>query len=233
MSRAAERARVWLTAALLGLAGAAQAATEFRELDVGDFSGVHFQGTGTVRLTQGNAAHLAVHGAVEVLETVQVDTRDGVLYIDATQGGPDLVLELQVADLTRFVSEGDGRITGENLSFDALLLEGAGGGSFDLRRLDVRDLEVHGLGATHFDFTGQVANQVIRLSGTGAYRAVELISDCVSINVAGASDVGLWAEEVLDVVVAGAAQIRYAGSPKVEQQVSGLARVQQLPGIII
>jgi len=235
--RGVAAAVVWpvVLAVLTALAAAPAAATalETRTLSVGEFDRVYFRGAGTVRLSQGAVPRLTVRGHDALVEQVTVATRDGELHIDTPPAGRHLVLELTVADLVAFTSAGDGRIVGDDLRFDALTLEGSGAGSFDMQRLEARDFEVRGSGTTRFDLTGQVHNHVVSLSGTGAYRAVELISDCVTVQVDGSSDVRLWAEDALDVEVAGAASIRYAGSPRVEQRVSGIARVQRLSRIAI
>jgi hypothetical protein len=143
------------------------------------------------------------------------------------------VLELQVANLEEFISEGDGRITGNDLSFDVLRLEGKGGGSFQMQRLEARELAVSSGGTTRFDLTGQVGHQEVEINGTGAYRAGGLISDSTSVHVAGSCDVRLWAERLLDVVVAGSADIRYAGAAQVEQRISGVANVLRIAQIAI
>ena len=228
---AALAAVVTLGALVAGPAGAAM--TERRSLEVGAFDQVHFAGAGTVELSQGPAPRLTARGPAALLDGLSVDTRDGTLHIRTPDHATDLVLELQVADLSAFVSEGDGRIVGDDLDVDALELTGLGAGSFMLLRLEARELAVRGHGATRFDLSGQVHTHVVELSGTGDYQAGELISDCVTLQVDGASDVRLWAELTLDVEVAGAASVRYAGSPRVEQRVTGMARVLRLPTIAI
>ena len=220
---------------LLVAAGSPSAlmAPEIRQLPVGEFDRVYFSGAGSVQLTQGEAATLEVRGAPALLDALKVETRDGALYIESSGLAQGLLVELQVADLKEFVSEGDARIAGTALHFDTLRLEGNGAGSFHMERLEARELEVQGRGATRFDLTGQVGRQVVNLSGTGAYRAGELISNRTAVSVAGASDVRLWADEVLDVQVAGSAAIRYAGSPRVEQRISGVASLLRIPQIAI
>jgi hypothetical protein len=52
-----------------------------------------------------------------------------------------------------------------------------------------------------------VGKQVVSLRGSGAYEAADLVSDRVSVKVTGASEVHLWAEELLDVVVGSARYI--------------------------
>jgi hypothetical protein len=213
--------------------GTAVMARESRNVVVGEFDRVHFSGAGTVHLTQGGPSRLAVQGEHDILEALRIETHDGVLYIKSPRNPRGLVLELRVANLEEFISEGDGRITGNDLSFDVLRLEGNGGGSFQMQRLEARELAVSSGGTTRFDLTGQVGHQVVEINGTGAYRAGELISNSTSVHVAGRSDVRLWAEELLDVVVAGSADIRYAGAAQVEQRISGVAQVLRIPQIAI
>ena len=214
----------------LFLAGSA-GALESREVPVGVFQRVVFSGAATVHLTQGATAKLAVSGDADAFASLLVENHGGVLHIDAPDA--DLLLELQVAGLKAFVASGAARISGDDLAFDDLLLVGSGAGSFAMRRLEARRLEVRGRGATRFDLTGQVADQRVDLSGSGAYEARELISERVHASASGSARVWLWVEERLDVDVGGAARVRYAGSPEVRQQVSGIGRVVRLKEILI
>jgi hypothetical protein len=50
-----------------------------------------------------------------------------------------------------------------------------------------------------------------------------------TVDVTGASHVRLWAEQLLNVVVAGSAEVRYAGKARIEQCVSGVANVLRVP----
>jgi hypothetical protein len=216
-----------------GSAAGQAAALETREFAVAAFHRVHFLGEGSVRLTQGDSPRLVVRGNPAALAALRVEGRDGDLRIDARDAGDGLELSLQVAGLEAFTSSGAGRIVGDDLHFDTLLLRGNGAGSFGMQRLQAGQLEVQSNGATRFDLAGQVGKQVISLRGSGAYEAGDLVSDRVSVKVTGASEVHLWAEELLDVVVAGSARINYAGSPRVEQRVFGQARIVRIPRILI
>jgi len=208
-------------------------APQTRSFPVATFDRVQFSGAGKLHLTQGDSSQMTARGSTATLDALQIDVRDGTLHIDTRRAGADLTVDLQVADLRAIVSRGAGHITSRGLHAENLLLHGSGSGSFDLQGLEAQHLEVRGQGATRFALTGQVGSHVINLRGSGAYQAGELISDQIHIDVAGVSDVRLWADELLDVVVAGSARIRYAGSPRVEQQVSGLARVLRVPQIVI
>lgn len=244
MSAVDDRSRVrpWLyvlaTLVLFGSPAAGRtAALETREFPVAAFHRVHFLGEGSVRLTQADSPRLVVRGTPVALAALEVEVRDGDLRIDARDAarnaGHGLELSLQVAGLQAFTSSGAGRIVGDDLHFDALLLRGNGAGSFGMQRLQAEQLEVQSNGATRFDLAGQVGRHVVSLRGSGAYEAGDLVSDRVSVKVTGASEVHLWAEELLDVVVAGSARIHYAGSPRVEQRVFGKARIVRIPRILI
>lgn len=226
----------WYLAALAAVClwcTSAAAVVESRDLPTGTFDRVHFSGTGIVRLTQGQTTHLAVRAERQVLDALNVFTEGGALVIEAPADARGLEVSLQITALTAFVSDGDGHILGRDLHLDSLVIEGNGGGRFDLERLEADALEVRGRGTTRFDLTGQVASQLVVLSGTGAYSAGRLISDDVTVRVAGASDVRLWADQLLNVEVAGSARIHYSGSPQVDQQVSGVARVLHIPRVTI
>lgn len=60
-----------------------------------------------------------------------------------------------------------------------------------------------------------------------------LASDTVPVGVSGSCDVRSWAEDLRSVRVAGWGDIRYTGSPRVEQRISGVASVLRVPQIVI
>lgn len=229
----AYRAVVALLALLAAGPAPAARAPDTLKLAVNPFDHVHYSGAGRVVLSQGRTAQLALRGEPAVIEAVKVQVRGGGLYIETPASADGLEVDLQVARLTAFVSQGNARVTGDDLDLDALRLDGVGTGSFQMRRLKAAALEVRGRGATGFDLTGQVGAQVIDLSGTGSYRAGELVSDVATVSVEGASAVRIWAERLLDLRVAGAADIRYTGSPRVEQQITGIASILRIPRIAI
>lgn len=211
-------------------------ALQTRSFPVGAFDRLQFSGAGRLEITQGDGRRLAARGSAATLDALRVEVRDGTLYIDTRHAGPDLTdlaVDLQVTGLRAIVSRGAAHIASTGLHAQELLLHGSGAGSFAMQRLEVRQLEVRGQGATRFELSGQVGSHVINLRGSGDYQAGELISDHVRVDVAGASDVRLWADKLLNVVVAGSARIRYTGSPRVEQQVFGVARVLRVPQVVI
>lgn len=218
--------------ALLVLAGPASA-LDVRRIAVEPFDAVHFSGAGEVRLSQGGPARLEVHGAAGALEGLEVEQRGATLFIESDGRARDLVIDLGFESLQTLVNKGQGHITGEGLRVEALRLEGHGAGSFHLAGLVAKRLTVRSRGTTRFELSGLVGRQIVELSGSGAYRAEQLISNHTTVTVAGTSALRLWADELLDVHVAGSADIRYLGSARVEQHVSGRASVLRIPQIAI
>ncbi|MDH3644415.1 MAG: DUF2807 domain-containing protein [Gammaproteobacteria bacterium] len=205
-----------------------------RDYGVAPFERVYFSGTGTVNLIQGDSPAVNIEASQDVFDYLTVEAHDGALFIDTdgvaaeAAGRKALTINLTITNLRELVSIGSGVVRGSGLNVDDLTLEGDGAGFIDIANLRADELSVTALGATRFSLSGRVDRQVIDLRGSADYRAEALSSQSVEAQVSGAGNILLWVEEFLDVHVAGAARVRYSGSPYVSQRVSGPGSVGRI-----
>ena len=200
-----------------------------REYEVESFDRVYFSGPGTLRLRQGDAPSLQAQASAEVLDLLVVETYDGVLFIESPETNAEsLIINLTLSELREVVSNGRSLIVGQSLKVANLSLEGNGAGRFDFSGLEADELLVTGHDSTDFTVSGHVKRQVLNLEGDGDYRAFDLSSRSVEATVNGAGYVLLTVADLLDIRLAGAARVRYAGSPFVSQQVSGSGSIQRV-----
>jgi hypothetical protein len=221
-----------LAAAPLAFAGAQNGLS--REYEVAAFDRVYFSGPGTLRLRQGHAPSLQAQATAEVLDLLVVETYDGALFIESPElnaaelNAESLIINLTLVELREVVSNGRGLIVGQSLKVANLSLEGNGAGRFHFSGLEAHELLVTGHDTTEFTVSGHVKRQVLNLEGDGDYRALNLASRSVEATVNGAGSVLLTVADLLDIRLAGAARVRYAGSPYVSQQVSGPGSIQRV-----
>lgn len=205
-------------------------ATESRTFELESFDRIHFTGIGTLHLIQGDIPSAVAVGEAPALDELLVDSSDGVLYIDSEAQNiatDDLVIDITVSRLRELTSNGLGIVNSKDLIADDLLLEGRGAGRFTFANLRADELTVTGRGSTDFEFSGEVERQIVAIDGVGSYRAPGLASRSGEVRVFGTGDILLWVEELLDVKIAGAARVRYRGTPLVLQDILGLGTVSK------
>ena len=202
--------------------------TESRTFELEEFERVYFTGTGTLHLIQGDLPSAVAMGESSTLDELTIVSSDGVLYIDSEAldlAADDLVIDITFTQLRELVSDGLGIVDAKDLAVEDLLLEGRGAGKFTFANLKADELTVAGQGSTDFEFSGEVDRQIVAIDGVGNYSASALSSRSGEVSIFGAGDVLLWVEELLDVKVAGAARVRYRGTPLVLQDILGLGTV--------
>ena len=204
--------------------------TESRRFELDDFDRVYFSGIGTLRLIQGDDPAAVAMGEPFILDQLVVDSSDGILYIESEASNiaaDGLVIEITVSRLRELVSDGLGIVNSTDLAVDDLMLEGRGAGKFTFANLRADELVVTGQGSTDFELSGEVQRQIVAIDGVGSYRASRLASRSGEVSVFGSGDILVWVEDLLDVKVAGAARVRYLGTPLVLQDILGLGTVSR------
>ncbi|XOV82033.1 MAG: GIN domain-containing protein [bacterium] len=227
---------------LLGLPVSAGERTE-RALSLHSFDRVYVNGPLRVHLLQHTELPTHSHtdesrgayvsGSAAGLDQLQIEQADGTLYLDLSTGpavdsDTRMTVFLPVEELKEIVSQGGAQIFAEQLATPSLALEGQDAGQFIIERVLIDDLVIVGSGNTIFVLSGVVQNQLIELAGLGSFHGAALQSDTSHINIQGAGKVDVWARELLQVSVLGAARVRYDGSPWIYQQIQGSGAVTRI-----
>ena len=221
-------------AAILGGIGLvmtlAEADVSDRTVKTDAFDKVYFSGAATINLAQGGETAVRLSGLERVLDDVEVEVVDGVLYVDVDDDVEmeDLTIDLTVVDLAEFVSSGHVKFVSDELRIDDLILEDRGTGDYRFVDLKADELSVDARGASRFELTGEVRRQVVDIAGASRFVGNELKSETTEVYLKGAASVDVWAEEVLDVRIAGAGRVRYTGSPYVRQRILGAGSVKKI-----
>ncbi|MYE23274.1 MAG: DUF2807 domain-containing protein [Gammaproteobacteria bacterium] len=195
-----------------------------------DFHRIYVEGPATLHIHQGEEARVEVAAAHEHQDTVEVEVSDATLFIDvpAELEVEDVVVQVTTRQLTELYSAGPILVTGGKLRTDTLVVENRGSGDYRLASLDADELIIEARGAFHFEVDGRADRQVVEMAGAGAYEADGLESRTAEVRLKGAGSARVWATERLDVDIAGAGSVAYAGDPDVHRRIRGFGTVQKI-----
>lgn len=210
-------------------------AQSLKQLSIADVDRVYYSGSGTLTISQGSQAEIQVDASEATRLLVLVEVYDGVLFIEspADTASGELQVNVTLPSVKEVVSDGDNVIIVADLTADRLSLEASGAGSIVITALQADELNVTGSNGAAFTLSGTVNRQVLDLVDPGLYQARQLVSHSVEAKVVGRGAILLQVDDLLDVRVAGAANVRYVGSPFVSQRVSGPGSVKPVAEIFI
>ncbi len=104
---------------------------------------------------------------------------------------------------------------------------GSGGVDFAALKADTLDLNIPGSGRLDIA-AGEVTRQNITINGSGDYRARNVDSAAVTVDIFGSGSVTLQANESLSIHIAGSGDVAYAGRPAIDQRITGSGNVTRL-----
>jgi hypothetical protein len=206
------------------------------EREVAGFDEIELKGIGSLFVEQGDGEYLHVEAADEVLAAIRTDvvgTRLVISY-DWTSGllllgsASPIDFYVGVKDLKALAVSGSGSVTGHGLVADELSIDISGTASVDLG-VTVNELMCRVAGSGEFTLSGQAVHQELRLSGASSYRARDLTSRDIDMDIAGAGKAVVRVSHNLDVSVSGAGSVAYIGDPKVSQTIAGAGKVTMIP----
>ena len=218
-----------------------------KTFDVSDFRAVALSGEGDVTITPGAFA-VSVSAEDDVLPTVYVQRRDETLVIgrdvDLIDGiRATLPIDVRIAmpalDGVSVSGSGSVAVRGGGFEKTALQLEITGAGSIDLAEmhtpalvvemngagrlnatgLEARDMQATVRGAGQVALAGVAETTTVLASGASLFRASELRALKANVDVTGAGQVTVWAEEALQVRIDGSGRVLYRGEPTIQQAI--------------
>ncbi len=201
---------------------------------VGNFNAVSLAGGGDVIVVQGETEALTIEAEDNLLPYIKTGVKGGTLTISG-ESGPILFLptepiryNLTVKDLSSVDLSGWGNIRSASLKTDQLHITHSGAGYVMLDHVEATNLTSTVRGVGGLTVSGQVTNQTAHLSGPGYYEAADLSSQSAHIDDDGPGNATVWARESLDVTIGGPGNINYYGSPRVQQNKSGMGKLTGL-----
>ncbi|MEN8134839.1 MAG: head GIN domain-containing protein [Thermodesulfobacteriota bacterium] len=108
-------------------------------------------------------------------------------------------------------------------------LEVVGADDVNVSAINNENFEIELSGSGDIVLEGKTNSLDVGVSGSGDIKAQDLKARKAKVEVSGAGDVSVYASDVLEVVINGAAEVRYYGNPtKLIQEISGAGELEKM-----
>ncbi|HEX7686256.1 MAG TPA: head GIN domain-containing protein, partial [Burkholderiaceae bacterium] len=207
---------------------------EGRLYSPGPFSSIQVDGSGQVRVVQGDRDEVWVPGDEATQEAVDVH-RSGSRLMLTLPGGwkfwrdSRTLVEVRVRELHGVMLAGSADVLAPGpIATPELVVSvsGAGLARFDDLRADALRFDISGAGDGQL--AGQVGHLRLSVSGKGKVVANELRAQTADVSISGVANASLWVVDSLRVGISGAGHVGYWGQPQVSQKISGFGGVEAL-----
>ena len=192
-----------------GVRGSGDIETEDREVE--EFSAIETSGAFEVNVKVGREQHVTVTADDNLLKYIVTKVRGGKLILDSKRDlNPrrGIIVDIEVRDLESVEASGACNIYVSGINSD--------------------HFEVSMSGASDIDLVGRTDKFYVGLSGAGSVRARDLIAKNVKVDISGAANATVYAEESLDAGVSGVGSVDYYGDPdRVISDVSGVGSINR------
>lgn len=191
--------------------GSGNVVTEERE--VSGFEGLRVNGAAELQIEQTGTESLTIEAEDNLLPLLVSEVEDGVLTLgirpnSSISATRPIIFRLTVRSLNE--------------------VDASGAGSIDAKAIDVPELRYSSSGTVEATFAGSADRQVIDLSGTGRFDGRNLSGTEASVDVSGTAEAVVNVSGRLRASASGTGAVRYAGSPEVDAEESGVGRVEPL-----
>jgi hypothetical protein len=212
--------------------GSGQVISEERE--IGNATSVDLQGFGSVHIERGERASLRIEAEDNLLRYIEIEVREGTLEIRHRRGTRlvntmpiDYFVTVRALDGVSVSGAGNVDVAGFQAERFKVRLSGAGNVQIEELKAGALEVTISGAGGMAVE-GGEVQSQEIVISGAGDYNAQGMDSGECTVRLSGMGSATVRVRDRLDVTISGAGSVRYVGDPEVEQQVSGVGRVQRI-----
>jgi hypothetical protein len=201
--------------------------------DVGSFSSIDAGGSLKVHLMQGAANSLRIEADENLQPYIETYVEGGTLIIKTKNGydldpSEDIVVYTTAPQYRHVEGSGSVDILSDNTlsSNEAVALELSGSGNIDAA-ISAPSLSVDISGSGDVLLKGTAQEFKGSVSGSGSIKAFDLTTDHTRLEISGAADAEITANQTLDVKVSGSGDVQYKGAARVSQSVSGNGSVKK------
>jgi Putative auto-transporter adhesin, head GIN domain len=150
-----------------------------KDISVGNFTAVDLSGAMSVFLTQGDKASVKVEADEKVIDKVEIEAKDGTLYVKTKKGGLKNIKTMNVyitfTSLSSINNQLVGKLESENtIKQESLRYKSASVGNATLQ-FDVTDLKIDIAAVGNTEFSGKAVNCVLDNTSIGNVRAGSLL----------------------------------------------------------
>jgi hypothetical protein len=192
-----------------GIQGSGNVKTQTREAT--GFDTIVMAGIGQLTITQGDADSLTVRSDDNILPLLTSSVSGRILTLDTKPNHSihptQLLYAIMVKTLKRIDVSGQGDVTATGIAAESLETTVSGSG--------------------HVTLSGRTDSQSVHINGSATYDSSGLQSRTATVSISGKGNVVLRTSDTLDVQIDGQGTIRYFGSPKVSQSITGDGSVQR------
>jgi len=205
--------------------------------DVRNFQGLAVQGPIQVFVKFGNVESLRLEADEDVLASLVSEVRGNVLVIRPKPSvtswakkyeNKKIVAYITVKTLTSITMSGNGTIDINGKINAAELTTTLSGSGRVTANVDVDKLTSVLSGSGHLDVKGTAERADITMSGASRFAGKNLKVDVLNTRMSGAGQVEIHADESIDALISGSAQVNYTGNASVKKRVIGSGGVNKI-----
>lgn len=201
-----------------------------RVIPVDDFDQLEVNGAYNIYVRQGDEPNLEIEMDENLFDYLEIDQNEGELEIESER----MISKAEARNIyitvrnMRHINinganelETRGGLKGRSLSVEA-------NGATEMRvEFEGSRLSVESNGGSDLRFRGAVGELQFEVNGASEINAVEMKALRADINVSGAADVLVWAEEELSINASGASSVKYKGNPSINKSTSEASSVSR------
>jgi len=195
---------------------------------------VRCAGSYDVELTQGSPTSVKIETDQNLQSYIVTDVSGDALTIRSKEDvnlDPSGKIKVYITTdrLEAFRLSGSGNITTQNKftggSHLDLDISGSGDMHFDV---NTPKIECNISGSGNMYLSGETKEAKIEIAGSGNYHAEDLKSENSTVKIAGTGNAWLFAENTLDISIAGMGDVSYKGNASVKQNIAGTGKIRKM-----
>lgn len=202
-----------------------------RSISVEDFDELVVNGAFEIFVRQGNEYRLEIEMDENLFEYLDIDNDEEELDISMDRRirkSKATNIYVTVRELDEIKINGANELeTRGGLRGEALYVEANGASEMRIE-YEGSLLRIEGNGGSELWFRGQVDDLEIDVNGAAEIEAFDMRALRADVNVSGAAEVKIWAEDKLNIEASGASKVEYRGNPDVHQDTSGPSSIERV-----
>jgi hypothetical protein len=203
------------------------------ERNVSSFDKVRVTGSGVAEIIQGDTESLVIEAEDNIMPSIESKVENGVLVLGQkfnARISPTKPVKYTVTmiNVTGLDITGSGAINSDRIDTGIISLGISGSGGINIVELDGDSVDANITGSGNARISGDVADQVVEVSGSGEYQAADLHSGTAVVTIGGSGEAVVWVDTTLDITVTGSGGVSYYGEPILTQSVTGSGEVESL-----
>ena len=201
--------------------------------DASNADKIKSMGDFNIDIVQGSPSSVKIEADENLIPYILTENREGKLVIRAKEGyrlSTDNKIKITVTTdkLEEIEVDGSGDVNGSGkfTGADHLKISVAGSGNINLN-INTPKIESSIAGTGNITLSGETKDSRIEIAGVGNYKAEDLMSENVSVHIAGSGNARVFAENSLNVDIAGSGDVYYKGNASVKQNVAGSGKISK------